>query len=56
MSDKNLPGELYDQLEPGSQSSIALNHFTSNTAAIDNSAASRRHNVAEYVLVIDPGA
>jgi hypothetical protein len=55
MSDKNLPGELYDQLEPGSQSSIALNHFTSNTAARVMELR-KAGNVAEYVLVIEPGA
>ena len=46
MSDKNLPGELYDQLEPGSQS-ISPNHFTANTAASDNSAASQRARILE---------
>ena len=49
MSDKNLPGELYDQLEPGSQS-ISPNHFTANTAASDNSAASQRQRILAWLM------
>lgn len=53
MSDKNLPGELYDQLEPGSQS-ISPNHFTANPAASENSAASQRQRILSWLRNVGP--
>jgi|GEM_PF-3201535 len=53
MDVKEKPGSDGDP-KPGSQSSIALNHFTSNTAARVMELR-KAGNVAEYVLVIEPG-